>query len=150
MDPRHLPIDFREFLECLNGSGAEYLLVGGHAVCFHGYARMTSDMDVWFGATPENAERVLKAVRRFFGDEMAGLTVEQLLDPGHVTHFGARPYLIELLNRVSGGDFEKAWRNRVQVVHDGVPINFIALEDLLLNKRASGRSKDTADIENLT
>ncbi len=107
-------------------------------------------MDVWFGATPENAERVLKAVRRFFGDEMAGLTVEQLLDPGHVTHFGARPYLIELLNRVSGGDFEKAWRNRVQVVHDGIPINFIGLEDLLLNKRASGRSKDAADIENLT
>jgi hypothetical protein len=81
---------------------------------------------------------------------MEGLTVAQLLDPGQVTHFGARPYLIELLNRVSGGDFGKAWSQRVQAVHDGIAINFIGLEDLLANKRASGRSKDAADIENLT
>ena len=67
MDPRHLPPDFREFLECLNAAGVEYLLIGGHAVAFHGYPRVTSDMDVWINGTPENAEKVLAAVRSFFG-----------------------------------------------------------------------------------
>ncbi|HAB19615.1 MAG TPA: hypothetical protein DCE44_24680, partial [Verrucomicrobiales bacterium] len=142
MDPRHLPPDFREFLACLNAAGAEYLLVGGHAVCFHGYPRVTSDMDVWINRTPGNADRVLAAVRNFFGDEMAGLTRDQLLDPENVTHFGARPFLIEILNRVSGGDFPIAWSRRVQTVYDTVLVNMIGIEDLKVNKRASGRAKD--------
>lgn len=149
MDPRRLPPDFREFLECLNAAGVEYLLVGGHAVCFHGYPRVTSDMDLWFNPSPQNADRVIAAVRRFFDSELPGLTREQLLDPQTVTHFGARPFLIELLNQVSGGDFQLAWTRRVQAVYDSVPVNILGIEDLKANKRASGRAKDQADLENL-
>ena len=149
MDPRHLPPDFREFLECLNAAGAEYLLIGGHAVSFHGYPRVTSDMDVWINRTPENAVKVVTAIRHFFDDEMSGLTVGQLLDSENVTHFGARPFLIEVLNRVSGGNFAVAWSRRVQTVYDTVPVNMLGLEDLKLNKKASGRAKDIADLENL-
>ncbi len=149
MEPRPLPPDFREFLTCLNAAGAEYLLIGGHAVSFHGYPRVTSDLDLWINPTPENGDRVIAAVRDFFADEMAGLTRDQLLDPEMVTHFGARPFLIEILNRISGGDFPLAWSRRVQVIYDTVPVNLIGLEDLKLNKRASGRAKDQADLENL-
>lgn len=149
MDPRHLPPDFREFLECLNAAGVEYLLIGGHAVSYHGYPRTTSDMDVWVNRTPENAQRVIAAVQRFFGLPMEGLTEAQLLDPENVTHFGARPQLIEILNRISGGDFAIAWARRVETSYDGVPTHIIALEDLRLNKTASGRHKDLADLENL-
>ncbi len=149
MDPRHLPPDFREFLECLNAAGVEYLLIGGHAVAFHGYPRVTSDMDVWINGTPENAEKVLAAVRSFFGADMAGLTAAQLLDPEMVTHFGARPHLIEVLNRISGGDFSKAWPRRIATDYDGVPVQMIGLEDLKQNKLASGRPKDIADLSQL-
>ena len=149
MDPRHLPPDFREFLECLNAAGVEYLLIGGHAVAFHGYPRVTSDMDVWINGTPENAEKVLAAVRSFFGADMAGLTAAQLLDPEMVTHFGARPHLIEVLNKISGGDFSKAWPQRVATDYDGVPVQMIGLEDLKQNKLASGRPKDIADLSQL-
>jgi hypothetical protein len=149
MDPRHLPSEFREFLECLNASGVEYLLIGGHAVAYHGYPRATSDMDVWINRTSENAQRAVTAVRKFFGTEMPGLTVEQLLDPQVVTHFGARPLLIEMLNRVSDGDFTAAWERRVQIDYDGVVTNVIGLEDLRRNKSASGRTKDRLDLENL-
>jgi hypothetical protein len=149
MDPRRLPPDFREFLECLNAAGVEYLLIGGHAVAFHGYPRVTSDMDVWIRRTPENAERVLDAIQKFFGDEMAGLTCAQLLDETTVTHFGARPFLVEILNRVSGGDFDRAWARRVETVYDGVPVHMIGLVDLRENKRASARIKDLADLAQL-
>ena len=67
----------------------------------------------------------------------------------NVTHFGARPFLIEVLNRVSGGNFAVAWSRRVQTVYDTVPVNMLGLEDLKLNKKASGRAKDIADLENL-
>lgn len=149
MDPRHLPPDFREFLECLNAAGVEYLLVGGHAVAYHGYPRTTSDLDVWVNPTSENAERVVAAIQRFFGLPMEGLTPAQILDSENVTHFGARPFLIEILNRVSGGDFSSAWPRRVQTDYDGVPAQIISLADLRANKAASGRHKDLADLEKL-
>lgn len=149
MDPRHLPPDFREFLACLNDAGVEYLLIGGHAVAYHGYPRVTSDMDVWINRTPDNAAKVLSAIRSFFGTDMAGLTTVQLLDPETVTHFGARPHLIEVLNKISGGDFAQAWPRRIATDYDGVPVQMISLADLKQNKQASARGKDIADLENL-
>lgn len=149
MDPRHLPPDFRDFLACLNDAGAEYLLIGGHAVAYHGYPRVTSDMDVWIHRTAENADRTLAAIRRFFTDEMAGLTATQLLTPEMVTHFGARPHLIEVLNHISGGDFAQAWESRVEANYDGIPVHIISLADLKQNKQASARPKDLADLSQL-
>ncbi len=149
MDPRHLPPDFRDFLACLNDAGVEYLLVGGHAVAYHGYPRVTSDMDVWINRTPENATKVLTAIRGFFGTDMAGLTTAQLLDPEVVTHFGARPHLIEVLNTISGGDFALAWPRGITTDYDGIPVRMISLADLKLNQQASARGKDLADLENL-
>ena len=149
MDPRHLPPDFRDFLGCLNAAGVEYLLVGGHAVAFHGYPRVTSDMNVWINPTPENAERAVAAIRLFFDDPMGGLVAAQLLDPETVTHFGARPHLIELLGKISGGDFALAWRRRIATDYDGVLVQMISLADLRINKAASGRAKDRSDLENL-
>lgn len=35
------------FLKALSARGAEYVIVGGHAVAFHGYPRYTGDLDVW-------------------------------------------------------------------------------------------------------
>lgn len=149
MDPKHLPPDFREFLECLNAAGVEYLLVGGHAVAFHGYSRATSDMDIWINRTRENAERVVAAVQKFFDDEMRGLTLEQLLDEATVTHFGARPQLIEILGKISGGDFVEAWPKKITTDYDGILTTIIGLIELKKNKKSAGRAKDLADLENL-
>lgn len=149
MDPRRLPPDFREFLESLNAAGVEYLLVGGHAVCFHGYPRVTSDMVVWIRRTPDNAARTVAAITRFFGYDLPGLKPEQFLDQETVTHFGARPFLIEILNQVSGGDFDLAWVRRVETLYDDVPVNILGMMDLRINKRTAGRAKDLADLENL-
>ena len=58
MDPRSLTKDFREFLQCLNARGVEFLVIGGHAVAFHGYPRATADLDVWIAVNPVNASRL--------------------------------------------------------------------------------------------
>lgn len=149
MDPRYLNDDFRDFLKCLNDVGVDYLLIGGHAVAYHGYVRPTTDMDIWIALDRSNAEKVVAAIRNFFGTEMNGLTAEWFLDPENVSRFGVRPFLIEILSAIDGGDFQAAFAKRIQTEIDGVKASIIALEDLKANKRASGRNKDLADLDNL-
>ncbi len=57
--------DWREWLESLNASGAEYVVVGGIALAHHGLVRYTGDIDVLVKASEANAERVLQALRAF-------------------------------------------------------------------------------------
>lgn len=150
MDPSHLSQDFREFLTCLNEAGVEYLLIGGHAVAYHGYVRPTRDMDVWVAVSSDNADRLLRAVNTFFGGDLAGLSRDWFLDREQVTRFGAVPNLIEILPKVSGREFTESFARRVVAEIDGQKVNFISFEDLLVNKKASARLKDLADIEQLT
>jgi hypothetical protein len=150
MDPNQLSDDFRDFLTCLNEAGVEYLVVGGHAVAYYGYVRPTRDMDVWVAVSNDNADRLVCAVKSFFGGELAGVAREWFLDSENVTRFGAVPNLIEILPKVSGGEFEKAFARRVETNVDGQTLNLISLDDLIANKKASARLKDLADVEQLT
>lgn len=149
MDPKSLSDDFRDFLKSLNEHGVEYLLVGGHAVAYHGYVRPTQDMDIWIACTPDNAEKIVAAVTAFFGTQLEGLTPQWFLNREQVTRFGMPPNLIEILNQIDGGNFSEAYSRRVVKDLDGVRVNIIALPDLKANKRASGRNKDLADLDNL-
>lgn len=149
MDPSYLNEDFREFLRCLNDAGVEYLLIGGHAVAYHGYVRPTTDMDVWIALDRANAERAVNAIRKFFGAEMKGLSAEWFLNPENVSRFGVRPFLIEILTKIDGADFKVAFARHIETEINGVRTNVIALDDLKANKRASGRNKDLADLDNL-
>jgi hypothetical protein len=149
MEPTSLSADFRDFLKSLNDHGVEYLLIGGHAVAYHGYVRPTQDMDVWIAISAENAERTVAAVKDFFGCKLDGLAPEWFLDPEQVTRFGVRPNLIEILTRIDAGEFQAAYARRVIGEVEGLRVNIIALDDLKMNKRASGRNKDLADLDNL-
>jgi len=150
MDPTQLSDDFRDFLTCLNDAGVEYLLVGGHAVAYHGYVRPTRDMDIWISVSAENANRVVQAVKSFFGCELEGLSEQWFLDLENVTRFGAVPNLIEIVQKISGGNFAEAFSRRITAVIDGQATNLISLNDLIANKKASARLKDLADVEELT
>ena len=140
--------DFREFLQSLNDSGVRYLVVGGYAVAFHGHPRYTKDLDVWIEMTSENAGRVVAALERF-GFASLGLKPEDFLDANQVVQLGYPPCRIDLLSGLEGVDFEASYRNKVRATIDKVAVDFIGLDDLRLNKRATGRPQDLADAENL-
>ncbi len=140
--------DLREFLRLLNDHHVEYLLVGGYAVSYHGYVRSTADLDIWIAISPENAERMVELLREFgFGE--TGLSTDLFLDPSQVTRMGREPVRIEILTSVSGLDFTEAYARRVVDSIDEVPVSVISREDLEINKRAAGRTKDLADLDNL-
>ncbi len=149
MAPTHLSDDFRDFLICLNEAGVEYLIVGGHAVAYYGYVRPTRDIDVWIAVSPDNAEKLVRAVNAFFGTALQGLVKEWFLDHDNVTRFGAVPNLIEIVPTISGGNFQEAYARKVVAEIDGQKTNLICFQDLIANKQASGRAKDLADVENL-
>lgn len=143
-----LQSDLKEFIELLNSHEVEYLIVGGHAVAFHGHPRFTGDIDFFVRATPANIQRVLAALKAFGFGEL-GISVDDLLSPGRVVQLGHPPNRIDLMNAVSGLEFGEAWQRRIKTIMDDQQVNLIGWEDLLTNKRASGRQKDAADVEKL-
>lgn len=140
--------DFKEFIESLNANQVRYLVVGGYAVALHGYPRYTKDLDIWIESSPENARALVLALTQF-GLASLGLTESDFLDPEQVVQIGYPPNRIDILSTVSGLEFTGCYAQRVETMLDGVEVNFIDLENLRKNKKASGRLQDLADLENL-
>jgi hypothetical protein len=137
--------DFAEMLAALSGAGADYLIVGAHAVAAHGQPRATGDLDLWVRPTPDNAARVWQALVAFQAP-LHDLTVEDLATPDVVFQIGIPPCRIDILTAITGVQFEEAWPRRVALTVEGVELPFIGRKDLLANKRAAGRPKDLGDI----
>jgi hypothetical protein len=125
-----------------------YLIVGGYAVALHGHPRYTQDLDVWVERSHENAQALLKALAQF-GMGSLGLREEDFLEPDQVVQLGNPPNRIDILLAVSGIDSADCYPQVVKILLDGVETNFIDLENLKKNKKASGRMQDLADLENL-
>jgi predicted nucleotidyltransferase len=148
MDAPLLTDDFREFLRLLNAHRVEYLLIGGYAVALHGYPRATVDLDVWVRRTPENADRVIDALRAF-GFDSPQLEQRLFVLADQIVRFGVPPFRIEILTTIAGVDFDPC-RGRGETFDvGGLEVPVISLDDLKVNKRAAGRHKDLADLEQL-
>jgi len=143
-----LQADLREFIELLNSHCVEYLIVGGHAVAFHGHPRFTGDIDFFVRMTSLNAQRLL-AVLNDFGFGGLGITERDLLEPKRILQLGQPPNRIDILTSISGVDFDSAWESRVKSSMDDQPVIMIGWNELLRNKKAAGRQKDLADVEKL-
>jgi hypothetical protein len=148
MGTTRLPTDFREFLQSLNAKGVRYLVVGGYAVAYHGYARPTGDLDVWIAAGGDNLSRVVSALREF-GFDMPEVSEDLFAGPDAIVRFGYPPLRIELMTSLSGVTFDECYAERTTDVLDGVEVSIIDLAHPKLSKRAAGRLKDLADLEHL-
>jgi hypothetical protein len=143
-----LPLDFKEFLKLLNEKAVRYLLIGGYAVGYHGYPRATNDMDIWIALQPENAERVVEALREF-GFDLPELRPELFLNEKAIIRMGSPPMRLEITTSISGVEFDECYESRVIDMLDDIQVSVIDLKHLKINKKASGRLKDLADLENL-
>ena len=140
--------DFSEFLRCLIAREVRFLIVGGHAVSFHGYPRFTHDVDVVVLPEQGNAEALLAALADF-GFGSVELQVSDFLKPTTIV-LGRPPEQIDIMTFIKGVDLGEAWERREVGTLDGVEVAFISREDLIANKRAVGRPEDLADIARLS
>jgi len=140
--------DFVEMLFALSDAEVEFLVVGAHALAAHGVPRATGDLDIWVKPTPENAVRAHRALRDF-GAPTASLTAEDLTTPEQVFQIGLPPCRIDILTSLTGIGFEEAWSRRTSVRVEDRPIPVLGRQDLIQNKRATGRPQDLADVARL-
>ncbi|NNE97142.1 MAG: nucleotidyl transferase AbiEii/AbiGii toxin family protein [Acidimicrobiales bacterium] len=138
--------DFIEFIECCVAREVKFLIVGGYALAAHGHPRATKDLDVWVLIGSDNAERLISAIADF-GMEAVGLQPADFMEPDTVIQLGYPPVRIDLLTSASGVDFEDCWARRVAISVGSVAAGFISCEDLIANKRASGRAQDAVDVD---
>ncbi len=140
--------DLEELFRLLEENSVEYMVVGGYAVAFHGYPRFTKDIDIFFDTSRYNVAR-LRKVLVAFGFEEQDLPEGAFLTPGNVLAFGVEPSRVDLINDIDGVEFPEAKPNIARGTYGAVEIAFIGLEDLIRNKKASGRRQDKVDAEEL-
>jgi len=143
-----LPDDFKEFLKSLNQNGVRYLLIGGHAVSFHGYPRPTEGLDIWIARDHENARKTVQAIRDF-GFDTPNLAVNLFEQENSLVRMGIAPLRIEVKTSISGVEFEEAESRAIVSQVEGLAVPTIGLDDLKRNKLAAGRLKDLADLDSL-
>lgn len=141
--------DFREFIESLNRHNVRYLLIGGYAVALHGHPRYTKDLDIWISMDNTNAANLLKALQDF-GFSSLSLCVEDFLKPDQIVQLGFPPNRIDLMTSPKGIDFDTCYASREEIEIEGLKVKLIDLNNLKINKKATGRHQDLADLENLT
>lgn len=124
------------------------MLVGGYAVNYHGYIRATVDIDIWIEVSDETATQMEMVIKAFgFGED--ALDKALFLNPKQLIQMGEPPFRIDIMMEKPGVRFSECYAARVVTIWDDVEVSVIAKEHLILNKTATGRLKDLADLENL-
>ena len=140
--------DYRDMLHVLSDEKVKFILVGAYAMAAHGYPRATMDIDIWVMPSPENADALLRALHRF-GTPLHNLTKEDIQRDGTIFQIGVAPRRIDIITAASGLKFEESYRNSISIDIEGIQVQIPSIDDLIHNKKASGKTKDLADVEAL-
>jgi len=140
--------DFKELLALFNDHRVSYLIVGGYALAFHGAPRFTGDLDIFIKPDHENASRIVAALEAF-GFASLGLTESDFEQPDQVIQLGVAPVRIDLITTITGVSWDDAFAGKVVSSYGDVPVHYIGRQQFVLNKRATGRKRDLADLEAL-
>lgn len=146
--------DTLDFLRLLAKHEVRYLLIRGTAVHFHGYPRLTGDVDFLYHCEQGNVTRLWAALQEFWGGRVPAIAdPRELEDPSLVVQFGRPPNRIDLIANLDSVPFEQAWASRVResvvVGSERVPVTILGLADLRRSKRVAGRPKDLDDLAHL-
>ena len=137
--------DFRDLLAEFVREKVEFVLIGGYAVGRYTKPRATKDLDLLVAGSAMNLDRVARALDRF-GAPRNVVDHARTLQTDEVLYFGEEPVRVDVLRRADGIDTEGAISRATHATIDDLTIPIIALDDLIANKRASGRPQDLADL----
>lgn len=138
--------DFKELLKLLKEKKVKYLIVGGQAVNFYSRGKLTEDLDIWIGSSPENAENLMIVLEKF-GTGNLKIELSDFLKKDNIIQLGFPPMRIDFLTSIEGLDFGKAYKNKKNGYLFGLRNQpYISFEDLIKNKKKTGRPKDKYDI----
>ena len=140
--------DFRDLLALFRRHDVDCMIVGAHALAFHGAPRYTGDMDILVRADEENAQRILRALDDF-GFGSLQLTLADFADRGKIVQLGVAPVRIDIVTSLTGVTWDEAAAGKQEGLYGDVAVHYIGRDQFIANKRATARAKDLADVEAL-
>lgn len=154
MKSSHFSSDIGEFIRLLSIHKVRYVIVGGEAVIYYGYARLTGDVDFYYEASTENVKKLYDALCHFWRGAIPGVkSLDELLAIGTIFQFGVPPNRIDLLNSINAVSFDEAWKTRteeeIKIQGRKYPVYYIGLELLIKNKKSMKRHRDFEDLKYL-
>jgi len=140
--------DYKDLLQLFNAQKVEYVIVGAFSLAFHGVPRYTGDIDIYVKPEKVNAERIIHALTQF-GFGSLGLKESDFTIEDQIIQLGVPPVRIDLITSLTGVSWEEVFSGCQKGSYGDVVVLFIGKEQLIKNKRATGRKKDIADLESL-
>lgn len=137
-------------LKTLINHQVDFMLVGGYAVIYHGYNRVTGDMDIWLKPDNDNKLKLIKSLTALGFDD-AGIKTIQTWDftTPQLFYIGKVPERTDFMNFISGVEYNDAASTAIHTKIDNLTLTIIHINSLIINKESSGRTKDRADAEYL-
>lgn len=124
--------DFDEFCALLSAGDVEYVIVGAHALAFHGAPRFTGDLDIFIRPTEDNGRRLLAAITAF-GFPATPITPADIVVGRKVIEMGVPPVQIHVMSAIDGVPWDEVWATREPGTLGGRTVAFIGRECFLKN-----------------
>ncbi|MFH1441446.1 MAG: hypothetical protein ABIH18_05355 [Candidatus Omnitrophota bacterium] len=140
--------DYKEMLQILLNNKVKFLIVGAYAMGAQGYPRATGDFDIWVEPSPENSKKVYDSLSEF-GAPLEQINTETFIKKGIIFQIGVVPRRIDILTFIDGVKFDKAYKDKENIKIEGLTIPFLSKENIIKNKKATGREKDKLDVKYL-
>ncbi len=150
---------YKEVIEKLNKNDVSFLLVGGLAVGFHGYARFTGDMDLWIDPSNDNLTKLGASLVDLAYSEKV---VNEIMNARPVDHptpiriFSEDSrFKVDLMTSIfyEPLTFRACSKRAVQTKLSGYTLPVIGIKDLIEIKsnvkRPKGNLKDLVDAQEL-
>jgi predicted nucleotidyltransferase len=148
---------FDELLRRLVAANVDFVLIGGLAVNAWGVVRGTKDLDIVADARSDNLERVADVAVAAGGQVQtreafasSRFSIAALLSAGQRVLIDTELGPLDVIQGLAGVPDYGSLRSRATDVEiAGVTIAVCSLDDLRAMKRAAGRTRDLADLEDL-
>lgn len=140
----------KQFLVSLVEMNVDFLLIGGYAVIYHGYPRLTMDMDIWLKPDNGNKLKLLQALRSYgiVKEDLEKIKNSDFTKP-LAFYIGEKKNKIDFLTVIAGVKFDEADAKKVFLHINNIKIPVIDYNDLVVNKMIVGRPQDKADVDML-
>lgn len=140
-----LPRDLIDLLAAFADEKVDFVVVGGHAVAFHAVPRATKDLDLLLASTPGNLDRAAAALAQF-GAPRNVVDAARRMTEDEIVYLGQPPQRVDVLRRIDGVAANDVLARAIPTSFGGVDVKMISLDDLIANKKASGRPQDLLDL----
>jgi hypothetical protein len=128
-----------------------YLMVGGFATTLHGFNRNTEDIDIWIKDTIENRVALRNTLKELGVGDFESIETTQFI-PGNTSIILNSGFELDIMTSLNGFEqvaFDDCYKMAPTAIIEEIPVKFLHINHLIQAKRATGRSKDLLDIDEL-